>query len=142
MKKLQKEKDEERSQLFSKMSSAEKQTDVLISELITSESRYSDPQKVDYLSSYSGGGISLVGELVSRKGSSSKGLINLKGGGINLKGGGGNQPQGGGINLKGGVNLKGGRINLNRGGFKLKGGGINLNGLESTSKGDEITLRG
>ncbi|XP_023336476.1 E3 ubiquitin-protein ligase LRSAM1 isoform X2 [Eurytemora carolleeae] len=46
MKKLQKEKDEERSQLFSKMSSAEKQTDVLISELITSESRYSDPQKV------------------------------------------------------------------------------------------------
>ena len=56
MKKLQKEKDEERSQLFSKMSSAEKQTDVLISELITSESRYSDPQKVDYLSSYSGGG--------------------------------------------------------------------------------------
>ena len=94
MKKLQKEKDEERSQLFSKMSSAEKQTDVLISELITSESRYSDPQKVDYLSSYSrGGGISLAGELASRRESSSKGVIILKGGGINLKGG--NQPQGG-----------------------------------------------
>ena len=92
MKKLQKEKDEERSQLFSKMSSAEKQTDVLISELITSESRYSDPQKVDYLSSNSkGGGISLTGELASRGDHPQRGVINLSGGGINLKGG--NQPQ-------------------------------------------------
>ena len=127
MKKLQKEKDEERSQLFSKMSSAEKQTDVLISELITSESRYSDPQKVDYLSSYSGGGISLVGELVSRKGSSSKGLINLKGGGINLKGG--------VINRKGEESTS--RVESTSRGVELTSIGVDLNsrGAESTSMG-------
>jgi len=46
MKKIQKEKDEERNKLFNKMNQVENMTDVLIKELTASTSRYSDPKKV------------------------------------------------------------------------------------------------
>ena len=48
MKRIQREKEEERGRLFSKMTQAEKQTDLLINELMASSTRYSDPNKVGY----------------------------------------------------------------------------------------------
>ena len=46
MKRIQAEKDMKRSALFDKINNAEKQTDVLINELMANSTRYSDPKKV------------------------------------------------------------------------------------------------